>query len=216
MNSNNISKAISNTTNKKSSAVTKLYMKYEYMASYYASSIFNFERYGLEKEDVVQEFKIKIYTAIIGYAEKWKIYRQTNKYKPIPIEYYIKTAMVNKKKDFIKLFNMEEVSNASKISIEQDGFDFSDYTDISSKIHFENNICCINGVDLFLGLRGRKKDVFSMYLQGFNVIEIADVYPNIDVNNVIFNQVEFIKTKRKDLLNYKKMRYSKVSINEEG
>lgn len=189
-------------------AIESLYGKYEYMAAIYASKIFNFERYGYEKEDIVQELRIKIYTSIISYAEKWAEYKLTNRYKPVPIKFYIKAAMVNKVKDFIKLFNMEQVENVDKVSVEVDGFDHSNYTTMDSNLDINNCICEINGVDLFDGLNGRKKQAFALFLKGFTIPELNQRFTKIDVMNVVTRQIEFIRTKREQLLDYKNVHFT--------
>lgn len=195
---------------KTSSAIQKLYEKYEYMAKNYADKIFNFERYGYEKDDVIQEFRIKIYTSIVSYSSKWAEYKQTGKYKPVPIEFYLKTSMVNKVKDFIKLFNMETVENVDKISIESDGFDYASYSTATSVMSLNDNVCEINGVDIFDGLVGRKKTIFSEYLSGFSVKEISQKYPTIDVECVITNQIQFLQQFKERLLDYNNIEFNMV------
>lgn len=195
---------------KTTSAIQNLYERYEYMAKNYADKIFNFERYGYEKDDVIQEFRIKIYTSIVSYSEKWQEYKTTGKYKPVPIEYYLKTAMVNKVKDFIKLFNMEIVENVDKISIESDGFDYASFSTATSVMSLNDNICEINGVDIFQGLIGRKKDIFSEFLTGFTIKEISSKYPRIDVETVVTSQIEFLQQYKNRLLDYSNQEFNMV------
>jgi hypothetical protein len=195
---------------KPTSAIQKLYDKYEYMSKNYAEKIFNYQRYGYEKEDIIQEFRIKIYTSIITYSEKWAEYKNTGKYKPVPIEFYLKTAMVNKVKDFIKLFNMDLVENIDKISIENDGFDYGESNTITSVMSLSDNICEINGVDIFQGLIGRKKTIFSDYLSGFTIRELTQKYPSINIEAVVSNQIEILNQYKDRLLDYSKSTYSLV------
>lgn len=193
------------------SAIQTLYDKYQYLAKSYSEKVYNFERYGYEKEDVIQEFRIKIYTSIISYSEKWAEYRQTGKYKPVPIEYYLKTAMVNKYKDFVKLFNMSTVENVDKTSIEQDGFDYSEYNTTVSVISLSDDICEINGVDLMEGLIGRKRRIFSMYLEGYTQKEISNEFPNLDVEGVISRQLEQVRSKKETLFDFQKHEFTMVT-----
>ena len=188
-----------------------MYNKYEYLAVNYSNKIFNFERYGYEKEDIVQEFRIKIYTSIISYAEKWSEYKNTGKYKPVPIEYYLKLCMVNKVKDFIKLFNMENIENVDKISIENDGFDYSKETTISSVLSLKDNVCEINGVDLFVGLVGRKKQIFSDFLSGYDYKEISEKFPDLDVTSTINNQINKLQKYKNKLFDYSTTEFSMVT-----
>lgn len=199
---------------KTNSAIQKIYNKYEYLAKVYADKIFNYQRFGYEKEDVIQEFRIKIYTSIVSYTQKWAEYKQTGKYKPVNIEYYLKLCMVNKVKDFIKLFNKEIVENVDKVSIETDGFDYAEHNTIVSTISLNDNICEINGIDIFYGLIGRKKQIFNDYISGYRIKEIADKYPMIDVQSVISSQIENLKQFKEKLMDYTKQEYSVMSFED--
>ena len=42
-------------------ASERLYLKYEYLAKKYANKIFSFEELAFEYEDLLQEFRIKIF-----------------------------------------------------------------------------------------------------------------------------------------------------------
>ena len=48
--------------NKKTSEL--LYEKYEYLAKKHAAKIYSYEELSYEYEDLIQEFKIKIFTSI--------------------------------------------------------------------------------------------------------------------------------------------------------
>lgn len=199
----------------KKSAIENIYKKYEYLATQYSNKIFNFERYGYEKEDILQEFRIKIYTSIISYASRWAEYKETGKYKPVPIKFYIKSAMVNKTKDFIKLFNSDTVENKQKISIQKDEFDYSEHSSLESELDLNNSICIINGVDLFYGLVGRKRQIFSLFLKGFTIPDLSDKFEKIDVIKLISNQIDYLKTKKHELNDFAIERYSTVSVSDD-
>ena len=49
-----------------------LYSRYEYLAGKYASKIFAYEQLSFEYEDLLQEFRVKIFTSIKAYAVRWK------------------------------------------------------------------------------------------------------------------------------------------------
>jgi hypothetical protein len=192
----------------KQSAIESIYQRYEHLAKSAANKIYNFERYGYEKSDIIQEFKIKIYTSIIAYTEKWYEYRKRGRYKPVPIEFYIRSCMKNKQNDFIKLFNMERVESVDKVSIEQDGFDYASHADITSVMSLNDNVCEINGVDLFQGLVGRKRTIFSEYLSGVRIKEISEKFPMLDINNVIERQLEVIRAHKTQLLDFSRVEYT--------
>jgi hypothetical protein len=122
------------------SAILKFYNRFEHLAEKYAKQVFNYERYGYERQDIVQEFKIKLYTSIITYGEKLMEYKETGKYKPVPIEFYLKSAMVNKVKDFVRKLNLEEVANSNRVSIEDNTFDYSVYNDMVSELDLQKNV----------------------------------------------------------------------------
>lgn len=200
--------------NKHKTPIEILYDRYEYMAAVYANKIFNFERHGYEKDDIIQELRIKIYTSIVAYSEKWLEFKKTGRYKPVPIVFYIKAAMVNKNKDFIKLFNASSVENVEKISVQNDGFDYSTYSTLESNIDLNNCVCEINGINLFQSLRGRKKQIFALYLKGFTVIELDFMFSKIDVPTLIKNQTDLIKNKKEQLLDYNNSSYTVVTVDE--
>lgn len=96
----------------------KIFLKYEGLANYYASKIWNEDNLGLEKEDIAQELKIRLFLAIKTYARRWNEFKKTGKNRPIPIEFYLKTTMTNKSKDMIK-----EINSANFIRNSEMGYD---------------------------------------------------------------------------------------------
>ena len=49
----------------------KLYLKYEYLAKKYANKIFSYEELSFEYEDLLQEFRIKIFTSLKSYGRRY-------------------------------------------------------------------------------------------------------------------------------------------------
>ena len=49
----------------------QLYERYEYLAYKYANKMFSYEELSLEYEDLLQEFRIKIFTSIKAYGHRW-------------------------------------------------------------------------------------------------------------------------------------------------
>lgn len=93
--------------------IDKVYQKYSYLADYYGNKIFKESNIGMEREDIKQEMRLRLFLAIKSYAKRWSEYKRTNKMKPIPIEFYLKTTMINKSRDFIK-----EINKADFVSID--------------------------------------------------------------------------------------------------
>lgn len=187
-------------TPQKRDRVTEYYNKYKHLATEYANKVFNYERYGYEKSDVIQELNIKIYMSIVRYSKQWAEYRETGTMKPVPLEYYLRTAMVNKVKDFIKKFNQNNIANIDKISIgeEDNSVDVGSSTTMESKIDLNHCICIINDVDILLNLKGDRKICFSKFLAGFTINELSKEFKEINVNNLIEMHKQYLKTRKKN------------------
>ena len=150
----------------------KLYHRYEYLAKRYASKIFSYEQLSFEYEDLVQEFRLKIWTSIKSYGKRWAKYRRNEASKPVPIKYYLEAACSNKMRDFMKYISRENY----KVSIDEINYDFGIEDD--SNIVPEKNKFIVNGVDLLEGLTGKEKIVFSLFLRGYNTKILNKVYFN--------------------------------------
>lgn len=163
----------------------KLYHRYEYLAKRYASKIFSYEQLSFEYEDLVQEFRLKIWTSIKSYGKRWAKYRRNEASKPVPIRFYLEAACSNKMRDFMKYISRENY----KVSIDDINYDFGIEDD--SKIIPEKNKFIVNGVDLLEGLTGKEKIIFSLFLRGYNKSFLNKVYCNNDKE----------KKARKEILN---------------
>lgn len=82
-----------------------IYSRYENLAIYYANKIWSEHKLAYEKEDLYQDMKMKLYLTIKAYGKRWKEYKASGNKKPIPIQYYIRTSMSNRVKDFIAEIN---------------------------------------------------------------------------------------------------------------
>lgn len=204
----------------------KLYFRYEYLANRYASKIFSYEELSFEFEDLVQEFKIKIFTSIKSYGRRWAKYRRNEATKPVPIKYYLEAACSNKMRDFMKYISRENY----KMRIDDIHYDYGveDDTNISP----EKNKFIVKGVDLLEGLTGKERAVFSLFLRGYNKKILNKVYFNNDekkirkqvinsgdepftVTDIIEMQKSYLIQKYgSDLLQQKKV-YSSYSLDEE-
>lgn len=155
-------------SNKKMSEM--LYEKYEYLAYKHARKIFSYEELSLEYEDLLQEFRIKIFMSIKAYARRWKKYRKTGCNKPVPIKFYLDAACGNKARDFMKLISRENY----KTRIDDINYDFGVVQD--SEIDPSRNRFIINGIDLLEGLTGKERMIFSLHLRGYNKNFLNKVY----------------------------------------
>jgi DNA-directed RNA polymerase specialized sigma24 family protein len=147
-----------------------LYERYEYLAKKYASKIFLYEELSYEYEDLVQEFKLKIFTSIKAYGRRCLKYRRGEAAKPVPIRYYLEAACSNKSRDFMKYISKEN----HKLRIDDINYDFGTAND--SKIDTNHNKFIVHGINLLEGLRGKERAIFSLYLRGYNMNFLNRVY----------------------------------------
>lgn len=161
-----------------------LYNRYEYLAKKYASKIYSYEELSYEYEDLVQEFRIKIFTAIKSYGKRWSAYRKGEKPKPVPLRYYLEGACSNKVKDFMKYISRENY----KTRIDEISYDYGINNETETVPN--KNRFFLNGVNLLEGLTGKERAIFSLYLRG---------YTNTFLNKVYFNNSKE-KEARKEIL----------------
>ena len=150
----------------------KLYHRYEYLAKKYASKIFSYEELSFEFEDLVQEFRLKIFTSIKSYGRRWAKYRRNEASKPVPIRFYLEAACSNKSSDFMKYISRENY----KTRIDEINFDYGIEGD--TQIIPGTNKFVLNGVDLLEGLTGKERVIFSLFLRGYNTKILNKVYFN--------------------------------------
>lgn len=176
----------------------RLYLRYEYLASRYASRIFSYHELSFEYEDLLQEFRQKIFTSIKAYGRRWSFYRTNGYNKPVPIKYYLEAACANMARDFMKLITREN----HKMRIDDLNYDYG-YEDTSTSVNLESNQFMLNGVDLLDGLDAEQRFIFSSYLKGYPKQKIAIVYSNkvktakdrvTMVDEVIRQQIDKLKT----------------------
>ena len=148
----------------------KLYLKYEYLAKKYANKIFSYEELSFEYEDLLQEFRIKIFTSLKSYGRRYAKFRRGEASKPVPLRFYLEAACSNKARDFIKYISREN----HKVSIDDINYDFG--TESDSEINPSDNKFIINDVNLLEGLTGKERSAFSLYLRGYKITFIRKVY----------------------------------------
>ncbi len=194
-------------TEKQSLKIQELYTRYEYLANVYANKVFNYHLIGMEKDDVVQEFKAKVWTSTIAFIKKWKIYRDTGNYKPTPLMFYVKANLNNLKIDLIKKINCYghdhngEYSSGLRgfVQIDHTNFDIGTTLDHDTIVDFENKIVHLRGVNLLEGLDKKESQIFCMFLKGHTKKNLKKIF-NSNVSPLINAQVERIKAHEHDLL----------------
>lgn len=208
---------------KNSPTVKRIYLRYEFLAEQYASKLFGYDSLGigLERQDIVQECKIKIYTSIISYIKKWSEYKKTGRYKPVPILFYLQLCLNNKIKDLIKQMNKGSDRNSEKslsyISIQDCSFDVGIEYNMDNDIDFQKLKVVINGVDLFQGLNTKQKISYLLYLKGYRIQEINKIFKKLPVNveETINKQNKLLRSQKDEILDFDNSRKFQYQFSED-
>lgn len=172
---------------KMSTIVNKLYQEHEKLASQYASKVFNLHKISFEREDLVQELKVKIYTSIQTHQQKLEDFEKGEGFKPVPLEFYLKAVLNNKIKDFIGLIEKEVAYSP----MEEKTIDWGVR---DSELNVSDKKWVINGIDLTEGLGVREKLVFVRYMKGETIKELKKNFGKVcDIRKTIDDQIDFIK-----------------------
>lgn len=185
----------------------RLYSRYEYLANAYAKKIYDFERLGWEREDVVQEFRAKIWYSIKRYVKKWKEYKETGKYKPVPLPFFIQSNLNRLIIDLTKKINGYYVDSQGKgqkringvVSMAEVNFDMG-IEDSMTTIDMAKDKVIVRGVDFLQGLSKNEKKVFKMFLKGHTIKNITAMMPGLDVSSIINKQKTQLKKHEQELL----------------
>jgi hypothetical protein len=190
-------------------AIERLYVRYEYLAEVYTQKIYNYDRLGMERDDIIQEFKLKIWYSITKYVERWANYKRTGKYKPIPLPFFLKNNLNKLIIDFSKKINsyyVDVLGNQHQringvVSMQEVGFDMGKNTEVMSNLDLSGKgKLIIGGIDILSGLDKRECRVFCMYLKGYPMKTINKVVPELDASEVIHRQINNLKPVRQELL----------------
>ena len=184
----------------------KFFERYLYLAEAYATKVWSVEKIGMEREDVIQELRLKIWHAIPEFIKRWKAYREEGEAKPVPMKYYIINVLNNKINDIIRRVKREE----KNLLMSTVNFDFGvsvedTFIDLGSK----EKQAIIKGVDFFIGLEGDERKAFCFYLKGHRVKTIEKLLKGKvkNVSEVIRKQVRYIKEEHGDLVYETSRRY---------
>ncbi len=205
----------------------RIFQKYEYLAKKYASKIFAYEALSFEYEDLVQEFRLKIFTSIKAYGRRYSQFLHGEAARPVPIKYYLEAACGNKARDFMKYISRE----GHKTRIDDINYDYGVEDD--SLTDTAANRFVVNGVNLLEGLTGKERAVFSLFLRGYNANFLRKVYFSnakeralkkavkesgddpIDVTDIIEAQREYLISHYGAALQEQKRVYSSYSVDDD-
>lgn len=187
---------------RKTSRIEDMVKKYDHLVIHYAKQILLNKELGLEREDIEQELRIKLYISLAKYSEKWKKFKETGQNKPIDVSVFLKSALKNKVTDIIRSLNAQKHKHEEFASFSST--DISYYSTATSNINFEkgSEIFIINGVDVLINLRGLKREAYILYIKGFTVRELQKQFQSIDIEELIERQRLRLEEKRETLLDY--------------
>ena len=205
----------------------KVYLKYEYLAKKYASKIFSYEALSFEYDDLVQEFRLKIFTSIKAYGRRYARFLRGQASRPVPLKYYLEAACGNKARDFMKYITRE----GHKVRIDEINYDYG--VEVDSFTDTRSNRFYVNGVNLLEGLSGKERAVFSLFLRGYNTNFLRKVYFSnakekalkkeviasgdepIDVTDIIEAQRQYLIKRYGSALMEQKRVYSSYSVDDD-
>lgn len=205
----------------------KVYLKYEYLAKKYASKIFSYEALSFEYDDLVQEFRLKIFTSIKAYGRRYARFLRGQASRPVPLKYYLEAACGNKARDFMKYITRE----GHKVRIDEINYDYG--VEVDSFTDIRSNKFYVNGVNLLEGLSGKERAVFSLFLRGYNTNFLRKVYFSnakekalkkeviasgdepIDVTDIIEAQRQYLIKRYGSALMEQRRVYSSYSVDDD-
>jgi hypothetical protein len=149
----------------------------------------------LDKEDVQQEFRIKLYETILAYDRSIERRKSRGMIRPVPLPYYIKGSLNNFVKDYIK-----KITDQQSIFVESskgNEYDYAIFSDDVSEIDTDKNEFVINGFDLLAPLQGLQKTAFTMWLKGTPTTQLQKVFGrHFNVTKLIKSHKDYLKSKR--------------------
>lgn len=170
--------------------VETIYHRYEYLVDFYANSIWNEGNIAMEKEDLRQELRIKLFLAIKSYSKRWKQYRETGRNKPVPIKFFLQTVMANKVKDFIRLINRMPTDSMTGMNFDHGREDFD-------QIQYSNTDIKIGDESILSMFKGQQKQVMRLLiLKDFDKRKVKKIYKKVDkqeLENLIVNGLDTIR-----------------------
>jgi hypothetical protein len=186
----------------------RYYFKFEHLAKYYADKIWSENNIGMEKQDIVQELKEKLFTSIKMYAKKWAEYKKTGRCKPVPMEAYLRSALLNKSRDFIK-----DINKVKMIPMSQINFDYGrEHKEI---LDAENMEFVIDGFDVLSLFKGQERKMIKFHLKGADKTKIEKIFKNSKLDPTETNKINLKILKDYLLNNNTEVREFSVSYQED-
>jgi hypothetical protein len=160
--------------------VERIFHRYDYLCRYYASKIIISKNSAIEKDDLIQELRLRLFSSIKTYSKKFSEYEKTGSCKPIPLQFYLKTVMINRTKDLMKEVNSENFN----LSIQSSGVNFG--SDVKS-YSFESYNLIVDGQNLLDMFFGEEKVIMKLLIiKNFDSKEVIKKYKgSLDVKEVI-------------------------------
>lgn len=208
-------------------APEKAYKELEFLAVKYANKLYSYEELSLERDDLLQEFRLKIFTSIKAYGRRWLAYRRGTAARPVPLRYYVECACSNKCTDLMRAIRKEN----HKLRIDQTAYDCGIEDIVQTEP--ELNRFVINGVDVLANLTGMKRVIFSLHIRGRSRGMMARMLrtpraaaegydPNMLfsdacalVDQIITEQQAYLLANHKSALYYTPTRYDYYRLNDE-
>ena len=205
----------------------KAYKELEYLAVKYANKLYSYEEISLEREDLLQEFRLKIFTSIKAYGRRWLAYRRGEAARPVPLRYYVECACSNKCTDLMRAIKKEN----HKLRIDQTNYDCG--IEDTVQVEPETNHFVVNGVDVLRNLTGMKRMIFSLHIRGRNRRMMAQLLRSPRaaaegydqnmlfndalslVDEIIADQQAYLLANYKSALYYTPTRYEYYRLNDE-
>lgn len=189
-------------------ASEKLFRTYEHLAIKYSSKLFHLEVISFDKDDIKQEFRVKLFEIILAYGNRWSEFRDGKRAKPIPLVFYIRSAFNNFVYDYIQNIQKNK-KNHFFIPDGLEVFDFGVENKDNCKIDLSKDICVINDINIMDGLKDDKLKIFSLFLQGFEESDIAVELgeKKKTITNIINKQRKVLEPLYKDLVQIDKQSF---------
>lgn len=163
--------------------VEKFYCKYEYLVYSYCKNLKNLEKCGYEKDDLLQELKMRLFMGIQAYGRKYKVYLETGLMKPIPIEYYLRTLLKNRIKDFYQMFEKYKRMNTNIMIGEDVDLGYRSDLERGININFDEKKLMVNDVDILSDLDVFEKNCVCLYFKGYSINNIQKLVKNKKFKN---------------------------------
>lgn len=179
---------------------TLAFPKYENLALHYANKVDFRKILHIEKEDLIQDLKLKIYSSL----KKWflrneKFKRGIERFKPADLEFYIGASCNNLLAD---LFKNLDAKPKQALSVQNDNFDFGVFPsdNENSTFDWDNRVLILNGINLLEGVEGSEQTVFFLYLKGYSIIDLRKIFSTLKVDTIIANQKKKLEKSKNSLL----------------